>query len=240
VQDITEKRKREQAQREEEVRRLLLHRVLQAQEEERRRVARELHDEAGQLMTSLLVGLRSIDDAKRLAQVKEHAKRLRKITSDTITELSRMARGLHSGILEDLGLEEALRKVVDDYAAVHKVQVKFDFGRPDFVTQENSFQLGVFRIVQEALTNIARHSRAKGVTIKFAWNKADLILSIADDGQGFEIADVTRHPSRHLGIEVMRQRATMLGGTLEIDSRRERGTRILVKVPLREYIRTQV
>jgi signal transduction histidine kinase len=135
VQDITEKRKREQAQREEEVRRLLLHRVLQAQEEERRRVARELHDEAGQLMTSLLVGLRSIDDAKRLTQVKQHAKRLRKITSDTITELSRMARGLHSGILEDLGLEEALRKVVDEYAAVHKVQVKVDFGKPDFATK---------------------------------------------------------------------------------------------------------
>jgi len=239
VQDITGKREREQAQREEEVRRLLLHRVLQAQEEERRRVARELHDEAGQLMTSLLVGLRSIDDAKGLTQVKQHAKRLRKITSDTITELSRMARGLHSGILEDLGLEEALRKVVDDYAAAHKVQVKFDFGKPDFATQENSFQLGVFRIVQEALTNIARHSRAKGVTIKFAWNKAELILSIEDDGQGFETADVTRHPSRHLGIEVMRQRATMLGGTLEIDSRLERGTRILVKVPLREYLRIQ-
>ena len=240
VQDVTEKREREQAQREEEVRRLLLHKVLQAQEEERRRVARELHDEAGQLMTSLLVGLRSIDDAKRLVQVKQQAKRLRKITSDTITELSRMARGLHSGILEDLGLEQALRKVTDDFAAVHKVRVKFDFGKPDFTTQANSLQLGVFRIVQEALTNIARHSRATSVTIKFAWNEAELILIIADDGQGFEIADVTRHPSRHLGIEVMRQRATMLGGTLEIDSRTDKGTRIVVKVPLREHILNQV
>ena len=234
VQDVTERWKREQAQREEEVRRLLLHRVLQAQEEERRRVARELHDEAGQLMTSLLVGLRSIDDAKRLLQVKQQAKRLRKITSDTITELSRMARGLHSGILEDLGLEEALRKVVDDFGSVQKVQVKFDFGKPDLATHDNSFQLGVFRIVQEALTNIARHSQAKNVAIKFTWDKADLILSIADDGRGFEIADVIRHPSRHLGIEVMRQRATMLGGTLEIESRLEKGTRIVVRVPLRE------
>jgi len=201
---------------------------------ERARFARELHDEAGQLMTSLLVGLRSIDDAKRLLQVKQQAKRLRKITSDTITELSRMARGLHSGILEDLGLEEALRKVVDDFGSVQKVQVKFDFGKPDLATHDNSFQLGVFRIVQEALTNIARHSQAKNVAIKFTWDKADLILSIADDGRGFEIADVIRHPSRHLGIEVMRQRATMLGGTLEIESRLEKGTRIVVRVPLRE------
>lgn len=234
VQDITGKQQREQAQREEEVRRLLLHRVLQAQEEERRRIARELHDEAGQLMTSLLVGLRSIDDAKRLTQVKVQAKRLRKITSDTITEVSRMARGLHSGILEDLGLEESLRKVVDDFTSVHKIQVKFDFGKPDPATHDSGFELGVFRIVQEALTNIARHSKAKTVTIKFAWNKADLILSITDDGHGFEIANVTRHPSRHLGIEVMRQRATMLGGTLEIESRLERGTKIVVKVPIGE------
>jgi PAS domain S-box-containing protein len=232
VQDITGKQQREQAQREEEVRRLLLHRVLQAQEEERRRIARELHDEAGQLMTSLLVGLRSIDDAKRLTQVKVQAKRLRKITSDTITEVSRMARGLHSGILEDLGLEESLRKVVDDFTSVHKIQVKLDFGKPDPATHDSGFQLGVFRIVQEALTNIARHSKAKTVTIKFAWNKADLILSITDDGHGFEIANVTRHPSRHLGIEVMRQRATMLGGTLEIESRPEKGTKIVVKVPI--------
>lgn len=234
VQDITGKQQREQAQREEEVRRLLLHRVLQAQEEERRRVARELHDEAGQLMTSLLVGLRSIDDAKRLTQVKQQAKRLRKITSDTITEVSRMARGLHSGILEDLGLEESLRKVVDDFASVHRIQVKFDFGKPDMATHDSGFQLGVFRIVQEALTNIARHSKAKTVAIKFAWNKADLILSITDNGHGFEIANVTRHPSRHLGIEVMRQRATMLAGTLEIESRLEKGTKIVVRVPIRE------
>lgn len=233
VQDITGKRAREKAQREEEVRRLLLYRVLQAQEEERRRVARELHDEAGQLMTSLLVGLRSIDDAKRLTQVKQQAKRLRKITSDTITELSRMARGLHSGILEDLGLEEALRKVIEDFAAAHNIRAKFDFGKPDFAIQEPGFQLGVFRIVQEALTNIARHSKAKCVSIQFRWSKTNLILTIEDDGQGFEVLNLTRHPSRHLGIEVMRQRATMLGGSLEINSRLEKGTKIVVTVPLR-------
>jgi len=232
VQDITEKRKRESAQREEEVRELLLERVLQAQEDERRRIARELHDEAGQLMTSLLVGLRAINDAQRLSQVKQQTKRLRKITSDTITELGRMARGLHSGLLEDLGLQEALRRLVDDFSSAHKIRVDFDFGSPGFQKHQSSGQLGIYRIVQEALTNVARHSKAKKVTINFAWKEPTLRLTIQDDGEGFEMKNLMRNPSDHLGIEGMRQRACMLGGTLEMASQLRKGTQIAVFLPL--------
>ena len=232
VQDITEKRKRESAQREEEVRGLLLQRALQAQEDERRRIARELHDEAGQLMTSLLVGLRAINDAQRIGQVKQQTKRLRKITSDTITELSRIARGLHAGILEDLGLQQALRRLVDDFSSAHKIHVDFDFGTPDFEEQDAGGQLGIYRIVQEALTNIARHSRAKNVTINFVWNKPQLRLTIRDDGVGFEMKNLMRNPSDHLGIEGMRQRASMLGGDLDIASQLRKGTQIAVSLPL--------
>jgi PAS domain S-box-containing protein len=232
VQDITDKLMRESAQREEEVRRLLLEKVLQAQEEERRRIARELHDEAGQLMTSLLIGLRAINDAQRLTLVKQQTKRLRKITSDTITELGRMARGLHSGILEDLGLLEALKRLVDDFASAHKIRVDFDFGTPGFQTTQSNGQLGVYRIVQEALTNIARHSKAKNVSILFVWKEPKLRLTIHDDGVGFEMKNLLRNPSDHLGIEGMRQRALMLGGTLEIASQLRKGTQIAVSLPL--------
>jgi PAS domain S-box-containing protein len=232
VQDITDKLRRESAQREEEVRRLLLQRVLQAQEGERRRIARELHDEAGQLMTSLLVGLRAINDAQRLTLVKQQTKRLRKITSDTITELGRMARGLHSGILEDLGLQEALKRLVDDFSSAHKIRVNFDFGTPGFRTPQSNGDLEVYRIVQEALTNIARHSKAKNVTIVFVWKEPELHLTIDDDGVGFEMKNLLRNPSDHLGIEGMRQRASMLGGALEIASQLRKGTRIAVSLPL--------
>jgi PAS domain S-box-containing protein len=232
VRDLTEKMEREQTQREEEIRRLLLQRVLHAQEDERRRIARELHDGAGQLMTSLLVGLRAINDARQLKQVKQQTTRLRKITSDTITELGRMARGLHSGILEDLGLEEALRRLVDDFSAGQKIRVDLDFGVPPVMGNNNRVQLGVYRVVQEALTNIARHSRARKVAIKFDWSDEALQLTIEDDGRGFELSNVHQRPSEHLGIEGMRQRMGMLGGMLEIESGLRKGTKITVRVPL--------
>lgn len=235
VQDITAKLEREQAQREEEIQSLLLDRALQAQEDERRRIARELHDGAGQLMTSLLVGLRTIDDARQLKLVKQQARKLRKITSETLTELSRMARGLHSGVLENLGLDEALRRLVDDFASSQKVAVNLEFGNPPLVMERGRVQLGIYRIVQEALTNIARHSRARHVRIHFDWAEPDLRLTIQDDGNGFELADVRNRPSAHLGIAGMRQRAGMLGGRLEIDSQHRRGTQLAVYIPLASF-----
>ena len=232
VRDMTERLEREEAQRNEEIRQLLLQRVLEVQEDERRRIARELHDGAGQLMTSLLVGLRAITDARQLKQVKVQAKRLRKITSDTITELSRMARGLHSRILEDLGLKEALRRLVDDFSAAQKIQVSLEFGNAALLSQPRRVQLGIYRIVQEALTNIARHSHARQVTIDFDGDESELLLAIEDNGDGFELVNLMQRPSEHLGIEGMRQRAVMMGGVLEIDSKPEQGTTIRVRMPL--------
>ena len=235
MQNITEKLEREQAQRDEEIQRMLLDRALQAQEDERRRIARELHDGAGQLMTSLLVGLRTIDDARQLKQVKQQARKLRKITSETLIELSRMARGLHSGVLENLGLDEALRRLVDDFASAQKMAVNLEFGNPPLVMERGRVQLGIYRIVQEALTNVARHSRATQVHIHFDWEQPDLRLTIEDDGKGFELADVRKRPSAHLGIAGMWQRAAILGGRLEVDSHPRRGTKIAVSIPLASF-----
>ena len=232
VRDMTERLEREQAQRNEEIRQLLLQRVLQVQEDERQRIARELHDGAGQLMTSLLVGLRAITDARQLKEVKLQAKRLRKITSDTITELSRMARGLHSRILEDLGLKQAMRRLVDDFSSAQKIQVDLTFENAALLNQPRRVQLGIYRIVQEALTNVARHSRAKQVIVVLAGDESELQLIIKDNGDGFELANLLQRPSEHLGIEGMRQRALMMGGTLEIDSKAKRGTTITVQMPL--------
>ena len=105
VQDITERLALQEAEKNEEIRRLLLERVLLAQEDERRRIARELHDEAGQLMTSLLVGLRTLSDVRRLADAKNQAKNLREIASNAIDELGRLSRGLHSSFWTTWGLK---------------------------------------------------------------------------------------------------------------------------------------
>ncbi len=232
VQNVSEKLKREETRRQEEMRRLLLERVLQAQEEERQRIARELHDEAGQLMTSLLVGLRAVSDARQLKDAKVQAKALRKIASKAIGEVGRLARGLHSSVLDELGLQDAVQRFADDYSAVHRLRVKLDFGQTPFSRLERFAQIGLYRIIQEALTNVARHSQAQAVSIVFDWHEPLLCLTIRDDGAGFRSRNVGDRPSSHLGIEGMRQRASILGGTFHIKSEPSRGTAIEVRLTL--------
>jgi PAS domain S-box-containing protein len=234
VQNVSDKLKREETRRQEEMRRLLLEHILQAQEEERQRISRELHDEAGQLMTSLLVGLRSVSDARQLKDAKTQAKALRKIASKAIGEVGRLARGLHSSVLDELGLKDAVQRFTDDYAAVHRVQVDLDFGQTPFSRLDKSAQIGLYRIIQEALTNVARHAHAHSISVEFDWQEPHLQLKIRDDGAGFRSRNVGDQPSSHMGIEGMRQRASMLGGTFDIKSELNKGTLIVVRLTLPE------
>src|ERR1700728_42398 len=232
VQNVSEKLQRAEEQRREEMRRLLLEHVLQAQEEERRHIARELHDEAGQLMTSLLVGLRGVSDARQLKVAKTQAKELRKIASKAIGEVGRLARGLHSSVLDELGLKDALQRFTDEYASVHHIRVRLNFGETPFSRLDTPMQIGLYRIIQEALTNVARHAQAKTVSVIFDWDAPKLRLVIQDNGQGFQSRNLSEQPSSHLGIEGMRQRASMLGGTLEVNSEPNKGTAIEVRLTL--------
>lgn len=231
LQDITEKLALQVAQHHEEIRRLLLERALQVQEDERRRIARELHDEAGQLMTSLLVGLRSVSDARRLADAKLQAKRLREIASGAINEIGRLARGLHSSVLDDLGIEVAIRRFADEFAKTHAIQIDLEMAASHLSEFSRDEQINLYRIVQEALTNVARHAQASGVHIKFQSSASDLEVTIRDDGRG--LSGASKSSSRRLGIEGMRQRAASMGGSLQIQSPTEGGTQVLLQIPNR-------
>jgi PAS domain S-box-containing protein len=232
VQDITAKLLREESQRREEMQRLLLERVLKAQEEERQRISRELHDETGQLMTSLLVGLRSLGYARQLKDAKNQAKELRKITSKAIEEVGRLARGLHSSVLDQFGLREAIEKIATEHSSLHHIPVDLDFGETPFSELDTQLQIGIYRIIQEALTNVARHSQATSASVRFEWSDPLLKLFIRDDGRGFRSRNLSELPSKHLGIEGMRQRAIILGGALNIKSEPEKGTLIEVRLPV--------
>lgn len=239
VQDITERLELQAAKKEEEIRQLLMERILQVQEDERRRIARELHDEAGQLMTSLLVGLRSLTDARRLADAKKQAKRLREIASDAIDELSRLSRGLHSSVLDNLGLQAAISRYADDFSRMHSIKVNFEFSDSEFSDFTRDEQIHLYRIVQEAFTNIARHSRARTVLVKFDHTASELQLTIRDDGQGLVTSSGKQTASRHLGIEGMRQRAAILGGSLQMASPREGGVQISLRIPQRKHAKAR-
>jgi PAS domain S-box-containing protein len=231
VKDITERLELQAAEKKEEIQQRLMERILQVQEDERRRIARELHDEAGQLMTSLLIGLRSLTDAHRLADAKKQAKRLREIASNAIEELSRLSRGLHSSVLDNLGLQAAIGRYADDFSRVHLIKVDFEFGDSEFSDFSRDEQSHLYRIVQEAFTNIARHSQAKNVLVKFNRIASELQLTIRDDGHGFATSSGKQNPSRHLGIEGMKQRAAILGGALDISSPQEGGLEIHLRIP---------
>jgi PAS domain S-box-containing protein len=212
-------------------RRLLLERVFQTQEEERRRIARELHDEAGQLMATLLVGLRTLGDCRTLDDAKAQAHRLRGIASQAMDEVGRLARGLHPAILDDHGLGVALRRYVSDYETIHNIAVEVTLNDLDTLDLPPAVQLGVYRILQEALTNVARHSGAKAVSILFEPSATALRATVSDDGCGFK-TDATKAISRsRLGLQSIRERAAMLGGSVSFKSG-SKGTTILLDIPL--------
>jgi len=232
VTDLSEQ-KRNQA---EEIRqaktmhRLLLAREFSAQEEERRRIARELHDEAGQLLTSLLVGLRTLEYSRNIADAKAQGHRLREITSKALDEIGRLARGLHPAVLYDHGLGVALSRYVTEYAKTHNIAVDLKLDGLDSCNLQPEVQIRLYRILQEALTNVARHAEAKAVSIVFARSAKALQVAVIDNGRGFDAKAVAVSSSR-LGMQGMRERAAMLGGTVSITSKGT-GTRILVQIPL--------
>jgi PAS domain S-box-containing protein len=213
ITDLSEQKRRQatEIKQAEATHRLLLERTLSAQEEERRRIARELHDEAGQLLTALLVGLRTLEDTRKLADVKVQGRRLRDITARAIDEVGRLARGLHPTVLDDHGLGVALSRYVAEYTKTHNIAVNLKLDELDSSDLPSSVQITLYRILQEALTNVARHSGAKAVSIRLARMASALEVAVIDDGCGFD-AEAVAVSSHRLGIQSMRERAAMLGG----------------------------
>jgi PAS domain S-box-containing protein len=235
ITDLSEQKRKqaEEIKQAEATQRLLLERALSAQEEERRRIARELHDEAGQLLTALLVGLRTLEDARKLADAKIQGQRLREITAQAIDEVGRLARGLHPTVLDDHGLGVALSRYAAEYTKTHKIAVDLALNELDSSNLPSEVQITLYRILQEALTNVARHSGAKTVSIRFARMPKAIEVAVIDDGCGFD-AKAVAVSSQRLGIHSMRERAAMLGGTISFIPQRK-GTMILVQVPLARH-----
>lgn len=238
--DVTERKLGEESRRDEELRRQLLEHVLSAQEEERRRVARELHDEAGQLLTSLLVGLRTLCGARTLTEAKNQAQHLREITAQAIEGVGRLARGLHASVLDELGLAAALARYAGDYSRVHGIAVELDTGILESLPVPSTVQTGLFRIIQEALTNVAKHSGAKRVSVTFKSLADSMQVSVQDNGKGFLVARPAGNASNHLGLQGMRERAAILGGELKMHSAPGEGTTVTVVVPRTDNGETQM
>jgi len=220
-------------QRAEEERTSLLRRLISAQDDERRRTARELHDEAGQALTGVLVGLRRVQAAATLAKAKAGASGLREITSRAVTDVGRLARGLHPSVLDDMGLVAAVRRYVAEYTRLHEVKVTVDAdARVLSQRLPSAVEVTLYRVVQEALTNVARHAHAKSIEIVIRDGETAVDLIVRDDGSGFDPNALARSAARgRLGLIGMRERIALLGGSISIDSRPGAGTTVAVGIP---------
>lgn len=220
----------------EEIRVKLLEKVISAQEDERRRVARELHDETSHSLSSILLGLKLVNEAKSDEERSQRIAQLRDLTENTIKEVHHLAWQLRPTILDKFGLTVALERYVEEYLAKNQIEMDLvieGLSVGDF-RLKSEIETAIFRVVQEALTNISKYAKASFVSIIIMANKQQITIVIEDDGIGFNADKVLeRTPSQHnLGLHGMVERISLLGGTLDIESALGKGTTIYVKIPL--------
>jgi len=203
--------------------------ILEAQEAERSRIARELHDETGAALTAILLGLAAVDEAATPPEARQASAALRKDASSALENVGRLAFALRPPALDAFGLAPALRDLssVLEERGGPKVDLQIDL--PADKRLPAKLETAIFRITQEALTNVVKHADAEAVRITFAFGERSVLLSVEDDGQGFS---QTREPVGGFGLIGMRERVASVNGSLDITSERGTGTRLAVEIPL--------
>ncbi len=212
--------------------RALADRLLVVQEEERRRISRELHDDINQRLAMLAVEVEVLE--QRLSSSPEQSGRALRAIHDRVVELSDDVRHLayqfHPSVLDDLGLPVALQRLVDDVAAHSGIKGIFTPRKvPEALPQEVATCL--YRVAQEGLANVVKHAGAAQVEVELAGGEDSITLSVRDDGRGFD-AERIRDSRTSLGLVSMHERVHMVNGTCEITSQPGHGTQVAVSVPL--------
>jgi two-component system sensor histidine kinase UhpB len=211
-------------------------RAINAQEEERKSIARSLHDDTGQALTMLIISLDRLEGHLAIGQddLKRDVQAARLLASNALTELRRIVFGLRPTILDDLGLVSAIRWYAR--SSLEPAGVQFEVESPPEpmpgLPPETSITL--FRIAQEAVNNILRHAAASSVNIRIELQEASICLEVKDDGRGFNLQTASDEAlsSHHLGLLGLRERAELLGGEVSLESSPGRGTRLQVCLPL--------
>jgi signal transduction histidine kinase len=204
-----------------------LRRIVDAQELERRRLARELHDETGQALSSILLGLKALDD-KVEGDAKTVVADVRELVVATLQDVRQLAVDLRPKVLDDFGLVAALERLTETFGAQTGISVRFESG----LGEERlplEVETALYRIVQESLTNIVKHALAENVSIVLARKPGAVVAVIEDDGKGFDPDDVR---DGGFGVQGMRERVGLLDGRLQIESSEESGTTLVAEVPL--------
>jgi signal transduction histidine kinase len=207
-----------------------LRRVVEGQELERKRLARELHDETGQALTSVLLGLRSIEEATRdQPQVRESVLALRELVVSTLHDVRRLAVELRPKALDDFGLLPALERLAETFAEQTAIDVHLQTALGD-ERLDPEIETALYRIVQEALTNVVKHAQASTISVVLTKRGDSVTALIEDDGQGF---DASERSGDGLGLLGIRERIALLRGRVAVESSEGSGTTVVVEVPVR-------
>lgn len=211
-------------------------RLLQAaQETERRRIAQALHDEVGGTLTALQLTLKMAGGGHNAPTDLDEATHL---VDDLMQKVRQLSLLLRPGMLDELGLHAATYWMVEQFKKQLGVPVLLQLGIPEKTRYGVEVETTAYRIIQEALTNIARHANPSQVSVRLNRQGGDLIVKVEDDGQGFDVASTLSHPTS-LGLSGMRERAALLGGTLTLTSSPQRGTLVQARIPIgTERLRT--
>jgi PAS domain S-box-containing protein len=224
LRDVTERRRAEAA------RDMLLQRLVAAQEDERRRIARELHDTLGQLLTAMLLGIRRVRDASPLPQAAlERLEELQRLALELSRATHALAVRLRPPALDDVGLQGALRQYLEDWSGRTGVAAQFQAVGPAARFPQD-IETALYRVVQEGLTNVARHARARRVSLVVQHQDGCAIVVLEDDGVGFDPEAAAA--SGRLGVLGMRERIGLVGGALDLESSAGAGTTLIARVPL--------
>ena len=223
-----------EAREREELRVELFRRVVAAQEAERQRIARDLHDETGQSLTAIGMGLRGLEAGlnPRNKQGLDTMRQLESLTASSLKELQRIISDLRPSHLDDLGLSAALRWYAGRLQELTSLNVKVLISGEEQPLDE-AVKITIFRIIQEALNNIVKHSRASDTNIYLSYRENEARIIVRDNGVGFDIdhARTTRIGRTSLGLAGMEERAALLGGSVEIHSRPGYGTEVEAVIP---------
>ncbi|KUO49385.1 MAG: hypothetical protein APF76_08415 [Desulfitibacter sp. BRH_c19] len=212
----------------------LLNKIIGAQEEERSRIARELHDHMGQSLTSLMIGLKMLESSDNIDDVRNKVGDLRHIANNTIEDMRSLAFALRPSLLDDLGLEAAVHRYSQECLASLGVDVDFQAIGITGIELPPEIKLTIYRIVQEALTNIAKYSRATEASVIIEKRGNKLMAIIEDNGVGFDVEKIFNSSikEKKLGLHGMWERANLLGGQLTIESTLGQGTTIYLHINL--------
>jgi signal transduction histidine kinase len=209
------------------VARASLRRIVEAQELERRRLARELHDETGQALTSILLGLRTVEEAADAEEARAATTALRELVLSTLQDVRRLAVELRPKALDDFGLVPALERLTSTFAEQTGIDVHFHAHVPEGRLSPE-IETTLYRIVQEAFTNVVKHARATRVSVLLTSKDGRVSVVIEDDGIGF---DPLASGEERLGLLGMRERVDLVGGRVELESQPGGGTTLVAEVP---------